>query len=98
MYVRFRCARCKRVGEQLVREEEWDPAVLKVAGSEVSDAQLHHFEKMGPILPEEIIDFHYALDELEAEPDPAVELPLPRPTDARRRSEETGRRRKEVGR
>ena len=57
----------------MVREEQWDPSVLKTPGSEVSDADLGRFESLGPISPEEVIGFHYALDALDAEPAP--ELP-----------------------
>lgn len=66
VYVRFRCGRCKRVREQLIQEAAWDPSVLHECGAGVSDADLDRFERMGEITPEEVIEFHYRLDRLEA--------------------------------
>jgi len=67
VYVRYRCGRCKRIGERLVREERWDPSVLRPARRGMSDDELRRFVDMGDITPEEIIDFHYTLDRLGAE-------------------------------
>lgn len=60
--VRFRCPRCRRVGEHLVQEEAWDPRVLGPADRDPET--LRRWEEMGPITPEEVIDFHFALDRL----------------------------------
>lgn len=64
VYVRYRCGRCKRVGEKLVEQEAWDPAVLHPARRTRGDADIRRFEEMGEITPEEIIDFHYGLEGL----------------------------------
>jgi len=69
VYVRFRCGRCKRVREQLIQEADWDPSVLLHCGAEVSEADLLRFERMGEITPDEIIEFHYALEQLGADHD-----------------------------
>jgi len=69
VYVRFRCGRCRRVGEQLVRESHWDPTVLQYAEAHVSDDELRRFEAMGEISPDEVLEFHYALQRLTPDPD-----------------------------
>lgn len=65
VYVRYRCGRCKRVGEKLVEQESWDPAVLQPASRTRNEADIRRFEEMGEITAEEIIDFHYGLERLE---------------------------------
>ena len=69
VYVRFRCGRCKRVGEQLVQEHRWDPAVLQHVAVQRSEEELRRFAEMGEITPDEVVDFHYAVQRLSAEPD-----------------------------
>ena len=73
VYVRFRCGRCKRVGEKLVREEKWNQGMLRPEGPSISATDRQRFETMGPITPAEKIDFHYALDTLDS-----GSLPQPR--------------------
>jgi hypothetical protein len=73
VYVRYRCGRCKRVGERMVQEEKWDASVLQSAQRGPSGAALRKYEEMGEISPDEIIDFHYALERLSAEPDEEVQ-------------------------
>lgn len=69
VYVRFRCGRCKRIGEQLVQEHEWDPSVLADGRARTVRPDLKHFEGLGEITPEEVIEFHYALDRLSPDPE-----------------------------
>jgi hypothetical protein len=67
VYVRFRCGRCRRVGEQLVQESNWDPAVLQHAEPQLSEDEWRRFEAMGEITADEVIQFHYALHRLSAD-------------------------------
>ncbi len=67
VYVRYRCGRCKRVGEKLVEQEAWDPSVLQPVRATRNEVDTRRFEEMGEITPEEIIDFHFALERLNAE-------------------------------
>lgn len=69
VYVRFKCGRCKRVGEQMIREGEWDPSILQLQGERKGKVDARRFKQMGPITPEEVIEFHYALERLSANPD-----------------------------
>ena len=73
VYVRFRCGRCKRVGEQLVQESRWDPTVLQFREARLSEDEIRRFAEMGEITPEEVVDFHYAVRGLSAELDGAGE-------------------------
>lgn len=67
VYVRYRCGRCKRVGEKLVEQETWDPSVLQPVRRGVNESDLRRFAEMGEITPEEVIDFHYSLERLTAD-------------------------------
>jgi DNA-directed RNA polymerase subunit RPC12/RpoP len=69
VYVRYRCGRCKRVGEKLVQEDAWDPSVLQTPLPKANESDRQRFEEMGDITPEEVIDFHFALERLTAEVD-----------------------------
>jgi phage FluMu protein Com len=62
VYVKFRCSRCKKLGEQFVKQEEWEDGILKDIPSETRPAEKQLFESMGPISLSEQIDFHFDLD------------------------------------
>jgi hypothetical protein len=69
VYVRFRCGRCRRIGEQLVQEQDWDPSVLHESGVQSSQQDLRRFDQLGAITAEEVVEFHYALERLSEEPE-----------------------------
>ena len=69
VYVRFKCGRCKRVGEHMIKEGDWDPSILQLHGKRRGEVDARRFEQMGSITPEEVIDFHYALERLSADPE-----------------------------
>ena len=69
VYVRYRCGRCKRMGEQLVEQESWDPSVLQAEARVSAGIDLQRFTEMGEITEDEVIDFHYALRRLSTEPE-----------------------------
>ncbi|MFB3880314.1 MAG: hypothetical protein ACE149_03575 [Armatimonadota bacterium] len=69
VYVRYRCGRCKRMGEQLVEQEAWDPAVLQPAIRPRAEVDLARFREMGEITADEIIAFHYGLEKLSEDPE-----------------------------
>ena len=64
VYVKFRCSRCKKLGEQFVKQEDWEDGILKDATTEVSTTERERFESLGPIDVREMVDFHYALENL----------------------------------
>ncbi len=65
VYVKFRCSRCKKLGEQFVKQEEWEDGILKDNAVEVNTSEKERFETMGPIEMRELVDFHYSLENLD---------------------------------
>ncbi|HEY3298544.1 MAG TPA: hypothetical protein VGK34_07805, partial [Armatimonadota bacterium] len=63
VYVKFRCSRCKKLGEQFVKQEDWEDGILKDIPSEVTQDQKQEFQSMGPITVDELVDFHFQLDD-----------------------------------
>ena len=64
VYVKFRCSRCKKLGEQFVKQEEWEGGILKDSTSELNDVEKERLAGLGPIEMRELVDFHYALEDL----------------------------------
>lgn len=62
VYVKFRCSRCKKLGEQFVKQEDWEDGILKDVPSEVTTLEKESLQTMGPISVHEQIDFHFGLD------------------------------------
>ena len=52
-----------------MQEDRWDASVLQAAQRELSESTLRRYQDMGEISPEEIIDFHYALEKLGVDPE-----------------------------
>ncbi len=72
VYVRYRCGRCKRMGEQLVEQEAWDPSVLQGEPRAATRVDFQRFAEMGEITADEVIAFHYSLDRLNGEAEEEV--------------------------
>lgn len=68
VYIKFRCSRCKKLGEHFIKQEDWAEGILNDSVNEVGTGEKSRFEQMGKITIDEMIDFHYALDKLEALP------------------------------
>ena len=64
VYVKYRCSRCKKLGEQFIKQEEWEEGILKDVAIEVSTEEKDMFTAQGPIDINEVIDFHFALENL----------------------------------
>jgi DNA-directed RNA polymerase subunit RPC12/RpoP len=64
VYVKFRCSRCKKLGEQFVKQEEWEDGILRDIPSEKTSSERAAFEAMGPIDIHEAIEAHFRLDDL----------------------------------
>jgi hypothetical protein len=64
VYVRFRCARCKKLGEQFVKQEEWESGILRDTGTESTAPERERFATLGPIRLTEQAEFHEALEKL----------------------------------
>ena len=66
MYLKYRCSRCKRLGEKFVEQDKWDDSILRDIPSELSSEERKRFEKLGKISVDEEIDFHFALEQPES--------------------------------
>jgi len=64
VYVKFRCSRCKKLGEQFVKQEEWEGGILKDATVEVTSGEKERFAALGPIEMKELVEFHHSLEDL----------------------------------
>ena len=64
VYVKFRCSRCKKLGEQFIKQEEWEEGILKEVATELNTDEREVFATQGPIDINEVIDFHFALENL----------------------------------
>ncbi len=75
VYVKFRCPRCKRLGERIFEQDKWDESLLRDTPTEFDEAEKKRFEALGPITLDEVIDFHFRLanfsfKDLEIQPPP----------------------------
>ncbi|MCE5322167.1 hypothetical protein LLG46_02500 [bacterium] len=66
VYVKFRCPRCKKLGEQFVKQEDWEDGILHDIPSELKPDEKPRFEKMGRIDIHECIDAHFELEKLDS--------------------------------
>lgn len=66
VYVKYRCSRCKKLGEQFVKQEDWEDGILNDIPTEVSQADKKTFEALGPITLHEQIDAHFELEKPDA--------------------------------
>lgn len=77
MYLKYRCSRCKRLGERFIEQDKWDDSILRDIPSEMSLSEKKRFDRMGGITVDEEVDFHFFLDDpnalRELSPDPARE-------------------------
>jgi len=62
MYLKFRCCRCKKLGERLIEQDKWDEAVLRAIPTEVSNRERQGFQQLGRISVDEQISFRCKLD------------------------------------
>ena len=64
VYVKFRCSRCKKLGEQFIKQEEWEDGILKDSTVELSHDEKEQFSAKGAISINEVIDFHFELEKM----------------------------------
>lgn len=64
VWLKFRCSHCKRLGEQFVKQEEWDERLLTEAPGELTEDEKQRFQSLGPIDIHEVIDAHFRLEAL----------------------------------
>lgn len=64
VYVKYRCSRCKKMGEQFIKQEEWEEGILKDVAGEAAGEEREKFAALGPIDINEVIHAHFELDAL----------------------------------
>ena len=64
VYVKFRCSRCKKLGEQFVKQEDWEEGILRDIPTEVTAEEKDRFENLGRINIHEVIDAHFKVENL----------------------------------
>ncbi len=64
VYVKFRCSRCKKLGEQFIKQEEWEEGILKDHMTEIAPEEKTQMSSLGPIDINEVLDFHFQLENL----------------------------------
>ena len=64
VHIRYRCSRCKKIGEQFVKQEEWESGILKDKPNEAQASEKERFATMGAIEMSELVAFHDALEQL----------------------------------
>ena len=69
VYIKYRCSRCKKLGEHFVKQEEWEDSVLIDQPTEMTSSERTRITDMGSITLDEMRDFHRALDQLSILPD-----------------------------
>jgi hypothetical protein len=68
VYIKYRCSRCKKLGEHFVKQEEWEDGLLHELTSEVTDRERTRFADLGGITLDEMRSFHHALEDLKTIP------------------------------
>lgn len=66
VYVKYRCSRCKKLGEQFVKQAEWEEGILNDVPSEIAPEDRKRFDQMGPIDIHECIDAHFELEKIDS--------------------------------
>lgn len=69
VYLKYRCARCKKLDERYIKHEEWEDSLLQETGTEQSFKERTRFAKMGAITLEEMRRFHHELEGMQRLPD-----------------------------
>ena len=68
VYIKYRCSRCKKLGEHFVKQEEWEDSMLRENSNEVTEPEQDRFTQLGTITLDEMRNFHHALENLDAIP------------------------------
>ncbi len=75
VYVKFRCRRCKKIGESFIPHDEWAPDIFDVPKDEIGAFERDQFIGANAIESGDVISFHRALQKA----DTVSELLRPEP-------------------
>ncbi|MCA1595092.1 MAG: hypothetical protein LC772_01500 [Chloroflexi bacterium] len=62
VYVKFRCPRCKKLGQEVINRDRWNWSALEDTPGEITADERKKFDRLGSIPVEEVIDFHFHLE------------------------------------
>ena len=62
VYVKFRCKRCKRMGENFIPDSKWDWKMLEPDHNELNDIERDFFLDEEPLSTQDIVDLHNQLE------------------------------------
>ncbi len=62
VYAKYRCRRCKRMGEAFIPETQWDWSIFAAPKNEMSEAERDHFIDEATISSGDVLSFHRALE------------------------------------
>ena len=68
VYIKFRCSRCKKLGEHFIKQDEWEDGLLHEITTESTDVERVRFTQLGTITLDEMKQFHHALENLQGIP------------------------------
>ena len=61
VYVKYRCRRCKKIGESFILQDEWTPDIFDVPHNEMKSDERDRFSGADSIGSGDVISFHRAL-------------------------------------
>ena len=61
VYVKYRCRRCKKIGEAFIPHDLWSPDIFDVPHDEISAAERDRFTDADVVNSGDVISFHRAL-------------------------------------
>ena len=61
VFLKYRCARCQRLGREFVDYAAWDEAILRDFSPGPPPEEARRLRRLGPIVPAEVIAFRQAL-------------------------------------
>lgn len=64
VYLKFRCSRCKKLGELYVKPEDWNDSLFQADKGEITVAEQKRFARLGDITFDEMRYVHSELEGL----------------------------------
>jgi hypothetical protein len=69
VYIKYRCSRCKKLGEHFVKQEEWEDGLLHEQTAETTEQERLRLGQLGVITLDEMRAFHRELETITCIPD-----------------------------
>lgn len=61
VYVRYRCSKCRRIGQKWVSTDQWNWDLLRVDRSELTEEEERRFASFSRIDTDQVLEFHNRL-------------------------------------